>query len=165
MSRKPRIPFKIGDLVIYPAHGLGRVISVDRQEVYGTSIELISVLVEDERLTLKVPTNRVDRSGMRRLSDEFEAEKAINLMKGRARTKSGNWSRRAQEYEGKINSGDLLLAAEVVRDLREKSMSYSEKQIYERALNRVCREVGEVLGRNPQDIQASVHGLSEQAMG
>ena len=156
MSRKPRIPFKIGDLVIYPAHGMGRVISVDRQAVYGTSIELISVLVEDEGLTLKIPTDRVNRSGMRRLSDGAEAEKALNLMKGRARTKAGNWNRRAQEYDSKINSGDLLLAAEVVRDLRGKSGSYSERQIYGRALNRVTREIGQVLGRDPDHIRDEV---------
>lgn len=124
------------------------------------SVELISVLVEDEGLTLKIPTDRVARSGMRPLSDGAEAQKALSLMKGRARTKSGNWNRRAQEYDSKINSGDLLLAAEVVRDLRGKSGSYSERQIYGRALNRVTREIGQVLGRDPNLIRDEVESAS-----
>lgn len=156
MVKKPPFTFKVGDLIVYPAHGVGRIVSVGRQKVHGTEIELISIVIEEEGLTLKIPSDRADRSGMRALSERPLAERALTLMKTRARGKSGTWNRRAQEYERKIHSGDLILAAEVVRDLRGKSGSYSERQIYERALNRVSREIGPVLGEDPDRIKTEV---------
>lgn len=163
MPKKNKFSFKVGDLIVYPAHGVGRIVSVGRQEVHGTEIELISILIEEEGLTLKIPSDRAGRSGMRALSDRLLAQRALTLMKTRARGKTGTWSRRAQEYEKKIHSGDLLLAAEVVRDLRGKSGSYSERQIYERALNRVSREIGPVLGQDPAALKTEIEEGIERA--
>jgi CarD family transcriptional regulator len=163
MPRKTKQSYKVGDLIVYPSHGVGRIVSVGPQEIHGVEIELISILIEEAGLTLRVPKDRACSSGMRALAERPLAERALDLMTARPRGKSGTWNRRAQEYEKKIHSGDLLLAAEVVRDLRGKSVSYSEKQIYERALNRVSREVGQVLGRDPQEIRADVEALSEKS--
>lgn len=156
MTKKSPFTFKVGDLIVYPSHGVGRIVSVGQQEIHGTEIELISILIEEAKLTLRIPSDRAGRSGLRALADRPLAERALTLMKTRARGKSGTWNRRAQEYDKKVNSGDLLLAAEVVRDLRGKSASYSERLIYERALNRVCREIGQVLGKDPDLIKTEV---------
>lgn len=163
MARKTPHRFQVGDLIIYPAHGLGRIVAIGRQEVHGAEIELISVRIESEGLTLKVPSVRAAASGMRTLADKALAERALAVMTARARGKSGTWSRRAQEYERKITSGDLLFAAEVVRDLRGKSGSYSERQLYERALSRVSREVGQVLGRDPELIREEVEAAPDKS--
>lgn len=163
MSKTPSNPFRVGDLVVYPAHGVGRVLSVERQEVHGDTIELISVLIAEEGLTLMIPSHRATRSGMRPLCDPAAARRAMTVMTGRPRGKAGTWNRRAQEYDNKINSGDLLLAAEVVRDLRGGGGSYSERQIYARALGRVCSEVGQVLGRDPELIRQEVEAVQEQS--
>jgi CarD family transcriptional regulator len=163
MAKKPPITFKVGDLIVYPAHGVGRIVSVGRHEIHGAEIELISVFIEEEALTLKIPSSRAERSGMRALSDRPLAERALSLMKTRPRGKTGTWNRRAQEYEKKIHSGDLILAAEVVRDLRQKSGSYSERQIYERALNRVAREIGPILGREPELIKSQIESGPDKA--
>ena len=143
-----KLSFKVHDLIVYPAHGVGRVTHIEEQEIAGAKLELYIVDFEKEKLRLKVPTGRAEQKGMRRLSDKTQIEQALKVLKGRARIKRTMWSRRAQEYDAKINSGDLFSVAEVVRDLyrseRQPEQSYSERQLFEQALERMAREIGAV---------------------
>ena len=140
--------FKINELIVYPAHGVGKVVQIEEQEIAGARLELYIIDFEKEKLRLKVPTNKAAQKGMRRLADKGLIEQAMRVLKGRARIKRTMWSRRAQEYEAKINSGDLFAVAEVVRDLyrseRQPEQSYSERQLFEQALERMAREVAAV---------------------
>ncbi len=143
-----KLSFKIGELVVYPAHGVGRITNIEEQEIAGARLELYIVDFEKEKLRLKVPTGRAEQKGMRRLADKALIEQALRVLKGRARIKRTMWSRRAQEYDAKINSGDLIAVAEVVRDLyrseRQPEQSYSERQLFEQALERMAREIAAV---------------------
>ncbi len=143
-----KIIFKIGELVVYPAHGVGKITNVEEQEIAGAKLELYIVDFEKEKLRLKVPTNRAEQKGMRHLADRSLIEQAMKVIRGRARIKRTMWSRRAQEYDAKINSGDLISVAEVVRDLyrsdRQPEQSYSERQLFEQALARFARELAAV---------------------
>ncbi len=140
--------FKANDFVVYPAHGVGQIISVEEQEIAGMQLELFVITFEKDKMTLRVPTGKVTSVGMRRLSSPEVVRNALDTLRGRARIKRTMWSRRAQEYEAKINSGDLISIAEVVRDLHRGSgqpeQSYSERQLYEAALDRMAREVAAV---------------------
>jgi CarD family transcriptional regulator len=146
VAKKPS--FKIGELVVYPAHGVGKISNVEEQEIAGIKLELYIVDFEKEKLRVKVPTNRAEQKGMRHLADRTMIEQAMKLIRGRARIKRTMWSRRAQEYDAKINSGDLLSVAEVIRDLyrseRQPEQSYSERQLFEQALARFARELAAV---------------------
>jgi CarD family transcriptional regulator len=157
-----KLAFKIGEQVVYPAHGVGRITAIEEQEIAGSKLELYIVDFEREKLRLKVPTNRAEQKGMRRLADRGLIEHAMKVIRGRARIKRTMWSRRAQEYDAKINSGDLIAVAEVVRDLyrsdRQPEQSYSERQLFEQALLRMARELAAV--RKVDDDQ-SVKELSE----
>ncbi len=157
-----KLSFRIGELVVYPAHGVGRISAIEEQEIAGAKLELYIVDFEREKLRLKVPTNRAEQKGMRRLADRSVIEHAMKVIRGRARIKRTMWSRRAQEYDAKINSGDLIAVAEVVRDLyrsdRQPEQSYSERQLFEQALFRMARELAAV--RKIDDDQ-SVKELSE----
>lgn len=157
-----KLSFKIGELVVYPAHGVGKITAIEEQEIAGSKLELYIVDFEREKLRLKVPTNRAEQKGMRRLADRGLIEHAMKVIRGRARIKRTMWSRRAQEYDAKINSGDLIAVAEVVRDLyrsdRQPEQSYSERQLFEQALLRMARELAAV--RKVDDDQ-SVKELSE----
>ena len=143
-----KLVFKVGELVVYPAHGVGKIIQIEEQEIAGAKLELYIVDFEKEKLRLKVPTSRAEQKGMRRLSDKAQIEAAMKVLKGRARIKRTMWSRRAQEYDAKINSGDIMAVAEVVRDLyrseRQPEQSYSERQLFEQALERMAREIAAV---------------------
>ena len=143
-----KLVFKVGELVVYPAHGVGRIIQIEEQEIAGATLELYIVDFEKEKLRLKVPTGRAEQKGMRRLSDRAQIDSALKILKGRARIKRTMWSRRAQEYDAKINSGDIMAVAEVVRDLyrseRQPEQSYSERQLFEQALDRMAREIAAV---------------------
>ena len=143
-----KLVFKVGELVVYPAHGVGRIIQIEEQEIAGATLELYIVDFEKEKLRLKVPTGRAEQKGMRRLSDKAQIYSALKILKGRARIKRTMWSRRAQEYDAKINSGDIMAVAEVVRDLyrseRQPEQSYSERQLFEQALDRMAREIAAV---------------------
>jgi CarD family transcriptional regulator len=143
-----KINFKIGELVVYPAHGVGRITNVEEQEIAGIKLELYIVDFEKEKLRLKVPTNRAEQKGMRHLADRSLIEQAMKVIRGRARIKRTMWSRRAQEYDAKINSGDMIAVAEVIRDLyrsdRQPEQSYSERQLFEQALARFARELAAV---------------------
>ncbi len=140
--------FRPKDFIVYPAHGVGQIQALEEQEVAGHTLELIVITFEKDKMTLRVPVSKVKTVGMRKLSDPETVEKALKILTGRARVKRTMWSRRAQEYEAKINSGDLISIAEVVRDLyradTQPEQSYSERQLYEAALDRMAREIGAV---------------------
>ncbi len=140
--------FKAGQYIVYPAHGVGKVTGIEQDVIAGFDIETYVVHFEQDKMTLRVPTMKAGTSGMRALSNELILKDAFTTLKGRARIKRTMWSRRAQEYEAKINSGDLILVAEVVRDLHrtdaQPEQSYSERQLYERATDRMVREVAAI---------------------
>lgn len=145
MSKAKKPEFRPNDYVVYPAHGVGQIVSVEEQEIAGITLELFVVTFEKDKMTLRVPTHKATEIGMRTLSSPDVVNKAMITLKGKAKVKRAMWSRRAQEYEQKINSGDLIAIAEVVRDLHrnddQREQSYSERQLYEAALERLTREV------------------------
>jgi CarD family transcriptional regulator len=140
--------FSLGDHVVYPAHGVGTVVGIENQEVAGLTLEVYVITFDHEKMTLRVPTKKAKTAGLRALAAGLVVTQALTTLKGRARIKRTMWSRRAQEYEAKINSGDLISIAEVVRDLHrgedQPEQSYSERQLYESALDRMVREVAAV---------------------
>jgi CarD family transcriptional regulator len=150
-DKKPvnqRHGFKTSEWIVYPAHGVGRIVAIEEQEIAGLSLELFVITFDKDKMTLRVPTGKSQSVGMRKLADEATVKRALETLKGRARIKRTMWSRRAQEYEAKINSGDLIAIAEVVRDLyrseNQPEQSYSERQLYEAALDRMAREIAAV---------------------
>ena len=151
----PRLEFKTGEHIVYPAHGVGRIVGVESQEVAGLKLDLFVISFIKDKMTLRVPVAKATSVGMRKLADGTTVKKALETVRGRARIKRTMWSRRAQEYEAKINSGDLVSIAEVVRDLHRASgqpeQSYSERQLYEAALARMAREVAAVERIDEQD--------------
>ncbi|WP_424943309.1 CarD family transcriptional regulator [Aliiroseovarius crassostreae] len=159
MSKK-KLDFRPNDYVVYPAHGVGKIVSIEEQEVAGLELELFVISFEKDKMTLRVPTNKATEVGMRGLASDAEVSKAMDTLKGKARVKRAMWSRRAQEYEQKINSGDLISIAEVVRDLHrnddQREQSYSERQLYEAALERLTREVAAVGGGDEMAAQKKV---------
>ena len=140
--------FKTNEFVVYPAHGVGQILAIEEQEIAGARLELFVINFMKDKMTLRVPTAKVANVGMRKLSEPALVKKALETLKGRARVKRTMWSRRAQEYEAKINSGDIVAIAEVVRDLyrseSQPEQSYSERQLYEAALDRLSREIAAV---------------------
>jgi CarD family transcriptional regulator len=161
-----KLAFKANEFVVYPSHGVGRITSIVEQEVAGAKLELYVINFEKDKMTLRVPTYKSESVGMRKLSDAAIVEKALKTLKGRARVKRTMWSRRAQEYEAKINSGDLVAIAEVVRDLfrsdRQPEQSYSERQLYEAALDRMAREVAAVKKTNDASAVAEIEDVLEK---
>ena len=148
MSKSKKPDFRPNEYVVYPAHGVGQIISIEEQQIAGISLELFVISFEKDKMTLRVPTDKAVQIGMRSLSSQDVILKAMTTLKGKAKVKRAMWSRRAQEYEQKINSGDLIAIAEVVRDLHrnddQREQSYSERQLYEAALERLTREVAAV---------------------
>ena len=148
MSKSKKPDFRPNEYVVYPAHGVGQIISIEEQQIAGISLELFVISFEKDKMTLRVPTDKAVQIGMRSLSSPDVILKAMTTLKGKAKVKRATWSRRAQEYEQKINSGDLIAIAEVVRDLHrnddQREQSYSERQLYEAALERLTREVAAV---------------------
>lgn len=140
--------FKTNEFVVYPAHGVGQILAIEEQEIAGATLELFVINFMKDKMTLRVPTAKVANVGMRKLSEPSLVKRALETLKGRARVKRTMWSRRAQEYEAKINSGDIVAIAEVVRDLfrseSQPEQSYSERQLYEAALDRLSREIAVV---------------------
>ena len=143
-----QLDYRIGDYVVYPAHGVGRIQGLVTTSFEGCQVELYSISFEKERMTLKVPVTKARESGLRRLSSKDRIRSAMETLRGRSRVRRTMWSRRAQEYEAKINSGDPVSIAEVVRDLHrnpdQQEQSYSERQIYQAALERLARELAAV---------------------
>ena len=137
--------FNSGDYVVYPAHGVGKVADITKQKVAGTELELIVVNFDKDKMTLRIPMTKAENSGLRRISETSTMNDALSVLKGKAKVKKVMWSRRAQEYENKINSGNPVAIAEVIRDLYRNEniaeQSYSERQIYEQAVNRLASEV------------------------
>jgi CarD family transcriptional regulator len=143
-----RLGFKTGEFIVYPSHGVGQITDIEEQEVAGISLELFVINFEQDKMTLRVPTAKSESVGMRKLSDTAYVERSLKTIRGKARVKRTMWSRRAQEYEAKINSGDLISISEVVRDLyrsdAQPEQSYSERQLYEAALDRMSRELAAI---------------------
>lgn len=172
-KKKPagqRHGFKINEHVVYPAHGVGKIIGIEEQEIAGMALELFVINFDKEKLTLRVPTGKLESVGMRKLADDALVKKAMDVLKGRARIKRTMWSRRAQEYIAKINSGDLISIAEVVRDLyrseAQPEQSYSERQLYEDALDRMARELAAVEKLDERgSVQRITDVLSKSARG
>jgi CarD family transcriptional regulator len=164
------VTFRAGDHVVYPTHGVGKVLGIESQEISGHSLQVITVHFEKDRMTLRVPVSKARNSGLRRLSSRKVMDTALQTLKGRSRVKRTMWSRRAQEYEAKINSGDLIAIAEVVRDLyrseSQPEQSYSERQLYEAALDRMAREIAAVEKLDERGaVQRITEVLSKSAKG
>jgi CarD family transcriptional regulator, regulator of rRNA transcription len=140
--------FKTNEFIVYPAHGVGQILAIEEQEVAGAKLELFVINFVKDKMTLRVPTAKIVSVGMRKLAEPPVVKRALDTLKGRARIKRTMWSRRAQEYEAKINSGDIVAIAEVVRDLyrseTQPEQSYSERQLYEAAVDRLSREIAAV---------------------
>lgn len=155
--------FKPQEHVVYPAHGVGQVQAIEKTEFAGHELELIVVTFAKDKMTLRVPVGKAKTVGMRKLADEATMTKALTTVAGRARVKRTMWSRRAQEYEAKINSGDLVAIAEVVRDLyradTQPEQSYSERQLYEAALDRMAREIAAI---NRTDEASAIKQIEAQ---
>ena len=183
-KKKPqqRKGFRTNEQIVYPAHGVGRIEAIEEQEIAGAKLELFVITFEKDKMTLRVPTDKLEQVGMRKPSEDTIVKKALTTLKGRARVKRTMWSRRAQEYEAKINSGSLVSIAEVVRDLyrseSQPEQSYSERQLYEAALDRMAREVAavqkldeegaiakidEVLSKSARNAQAEAESDGAQA--
>lgn len=147
-NAQTRQGFKTNEYIVYPSHGVGQIVSIEEQDIAGFKLELFVITFEKDKMTLRVPTAKIAQVGMRKLAEPDVMAKAMDVLKGRARIKRTMWSRRAQEYEAKINSGDLIAISEVVRDLfrsdAQPEQSYSERQLYEAALDRMARELGAV---------------------
>ena len=140
--------FRTSEYIVYPAHGVGKITAIEEEEIAGAKLELFVIHFEQDKMTLRVPTSKFESVGMRKLSEDDIVQKAMVTLGGKARVKRTMWSRRAQEYEAKINSGDLVSVAEVVRDLyrsdTQPEQSYSERQLYEAALDRMSREIAAI---------------------
>ena len=152
--------YKAGDFVVYPTHGVGKVTGVEKLEIAGQKLDLVIITFDRDRMTLRVPLDKAPTSGLRKLSSRKIMEDATSILKGRARIKRTMWSRRAQEYEAKINSGDPISIAEVVRDLHrnvgQPDQSFSERQIYEAARDRLASELAAV---DKTDVESATEKL------
>ena len=157
MAKAKKSEYAAGDFVVYPTHGVGKILGVETQEISGITLDLIIIRFDKDRMTLRVPVDKAEASGLRKLSTRKVMDSALATLKGRSRVKRTMWSRRAQEYEAKINSGDPVSIAEVVRDLHRNAdqpdQSYSERQMYQAALDRLAREVA-ALERIDEDAAA-----------
>lgn len=156
----------VGDYVVYPTHGVGQVKEITDEVIAGQEIEFLVILFAKNRMTLKIPVDKIEVSGLRKLSSEYEIKKAIDIMKTAPQQKRIVWAKRAQEYEEKINSGDPLVVAEVVRDLYKRAdkveQSFSERQIYEQALGRLADEYAAIFGLPSDDAVAKIEGIMEK---
>ncbi|WP_068313112.1 CarD family transcriptional regulator [Polycladidibacter hongkongensis] len=159
--------FKTGEHIIYPSHGVGYITAIEEQTVAGFALELLVIEFEQEKMTLRVPVAKIASVGMRKLSDAATVKKSLEVITGKPRVKRTMWSRRAQEYEGKINSGDLIAIAEVVRDLfrseNQPEQSYSERQLYEAALDRMAREIAAVQKTPDTEAVRQIEGILAKA--
>jgi len=161
--------FKLSEFVVYPAHGVGQIVAIEEQEVAGFKLELFVISFSKDKMTLRVPTSKGAGVGMRKISDPDTAKRSMEILTGRARVKRTMWSRRAQEYEAKINSGDINAIAEVVRDLyrsdAQPEQSYSERQLYEAALDRMVREIAAVQKTSELDALRAVEAQLQRSHG
>ena len=155
--------FKTNEFIVYPAHGVGQILAIEEQEVAGAKLELFVINFVKDKMTLRVPTAKIVSVGMRKLAEPAMVKRALETLKGRARIKRTMWSRRAQEYEAKINSGDLVSIAEVTRDLfrpeDQPEQSYSERQIFEAAASRLARELAAMEKTDEQAALEKILGV------
>ncbi|MBO6784162.1 MAG: CarD family transcriptional regulator [Alphaproteobacteria bacterium] len=162
-AKAEKLEFAKDDFVVYPTHGVGQVTGIENHEIAGEKLKLFVISFERERMTLKVPISKVSESGLRKLSSRKVIDTALKTLKGRVRIKRTMWSRRAQEYDAKINSGDPVAIAEVVRDLHrgedQPDQSYSERQMYQAALDRLSRELAAVDKIDPEAAVEKVEGI------
>jgi CarD family transcriptional regulator len=161
-ARKQDIAFTEGDFVVYPTHGVGKVMGVETEEISGMHLELIVIKFDKDRMTLRVPVSKAKNSGLRKLSTKKVMDDALTTLRGKARAKKAMWSRRAQEYEAKINSGDPVSIAEVVRDLYradDTEQSYSERQMYQAAMERLSREFAAMDGVDEAAATTKLEGV------
>ena len=165
-SASKKLPFSKGEYVVYPTHGVGRVTGIEKREVAGFNLQLFVILFDSEKMTLRVPVDKVSGSGLRKISSKDKMQAVTATLKGRARSKRTMWSRRAQEYEAKINSGDPVAIAEVVRDLYraegQPEQSYSERQMYEAALDRLVNEYALV---EKLDLEGAIEKIEKTLAG
>ena len=161
------VSFSAGDFVVYPTHGVGKVVSISKDTVAGQELELIAVLFDKDRMTLRVPMTKAKKSGLRKLSNRNIMDTALETLRSKSKVKRTMWSRRAQEYEAKINSGDPVSIAEVVRDLyrsqTQSDQSYSERQIYEQALDRLANELAALEKINTQEATVKLCDILQLA--
>tara|TARA_B100001123_G_C15226273_1_gene993259 strand:+ start:578 stop:1090 length:513 start_codon:yes stop_codon:yes gene_type:complete len=147
-NKKISLNFSVGDMVVYPSHGVGQIDSIESLEINKIKKDFLSIQMEQDNLKLKIPFDKVNDVGLRKLASRKTVQEALKLLKGKARVRRMMWSRRAQEYTGKINSGSLLMISEVVRDLYRKNnqpeQSYSERQMFQSAVSRLARELAAV---------------------
>ncbi len=159
-KKRKAFNFSVGQHVVYPAHGVGKIVAIERESVAGVELEMFVVFIEKDKLTLRIPTSKATAIGMRSLATPELAQEALNTLKGKAVVKRLMWSRRAQEYDQKINSGDIIQISEVVRDLHRKDeqreQSYSERQLYESAVNRLTREIAAVKSQSEETANADI---------
>jgi len=147
-QKKVKLQYSVGDFIVYPSHGVGEINAIQTFEIAGEKLEMYNVIFDKEKMTLKIPTIKAKEIGIRKVSSRNEMKKTLEILKSKAKIRRTMWSRRAQEYEAKINSGILTELTEVVRDLFRNSnqpeQSYSERQLYESARDRLAREVAVV---------------------
>ena len=162
-AKKQKLPFSVGDYVVYPTHGVGKVVDIAKEEIAGFELQLFVINFAADKMTLRVPVDKAEESGLRKISTREKMQSAITTLRGRARAKRTMWSRRAQEYEAKINSGDPVSIAEVVRDLHrnpdQPDQSYSERQMYEAALARLAHELALVEKIDPDAATERLENL------
>ena len=162
VDRKAAKGFRVNEFIVYPSHGVGQISEISNQQFGDTELELFVINFDKEKMTLLLPLDKATENGMRKLADKTMMTGAMKTLRGRARIKRTMWSRRAQEYEAKINSGDLVATAEVVRDLyrneNQPEQSYSERQLYESALDRMAREVAAI---NKTELDVATANLED----
>ena len=155
-QKKVKLQYSVGDFIVYPSHGVGEITAIQTFEIAEEKLEMYNVIFDKEKMTLKIPTIKAKEIGIRKVSSRNEMKKTLEILKSKAKIRRTMWSRRAQEYEAKINSGILTELTEVVRDLFRNSnqpeQSYSERQLYESARDRLAREVAVV--EKTDDIKA-----------
>jgi CarD family transcriptional regulator len=163
---KKEVKFDIGQFVVYPTHGVGEITAIETQDVAGIRLEMFVIEFKRDKMTLRVPTHRAEAAGLRHISDSVIIEKALKTLKGKAKIARGMWSRRAQEYEAKINSGNIIQIAEVVRDLHknvdQSERSYSERMIYESALGRLAGEMAAARASDHKETTTDLINLLRQ---
>ncbi|MFN7709556.1 MAG: CarD family transcriptional regulator [Holosporales bacterium] len=161
------LDLKDGDLVVYPSHGVGRLTDIENQQVAGFEIQVFVINFDKSRMTLRLPMAKAKASGLRHLSSCEEVNKALESLKSRLKPKKGLiWSRRAQEYETKINSGSLHIIAEVLRELHRsgaEEQSFSERQIYQTALERFASEIAAIENLSEAEVIERVENLLKAA--
>ncbi|NRB10537.1 MAG: CarD family transcriptional regulator [Rickettsiaceae bacterium] len=159
--------FRIGQKVVYPSHGVGEVVDVEVQNIADTKLEVYVISFPQDKMTLRVPVSRAKSTGLRTLVTKSDISKVYDVLQGKPKRGNKMWSRRAQEYEAKINSGDITSVAEVVRDLYknvDNDRSYSERTIYEAALNRLASEIAILDNVSPEDVTNKLTDLLKEKL-